>query len=60
MTVERWWRNERKTFQVTSVLGCATRLPLDVLRELRFKRMDAAYAEALAALTGRPTAIAAE
>jgi len=42
------------------VLGCATRLPLDVLSELRFKRMDAAYAEALAALTGRPTAIAAE
>jgi len=67
VTVERWWRDERKAFQVASALGCATRLPLDVLSELRlilrllrFKRMDAGYAEAIAALGGRPTAIAAE
>ena len=67
VTVERWWRDERKAFQVASALGCATRLPLDVLAELRlilrllrFKRMAAAYAEAVAALRGRPTAMAAE
>ena len=67
VTVERWWRNERKAFQVASALGGATRLPLDVLSELRlilrlmrFKRMDAAYAEAIASLSGRPSAIAAE
>ena len=67
ITVERWWRNERKAFQVASALGCATRLPLDVLSELRLilrlmrcKRMDAEYAASLAALSGRPTAIAAE
>ncbi len=66
-TVERWWRDERKAFQVASALGCATRLPLDVLAELRLilrllrlKRMAAEYAQAVAALHGRPTAIAAE
>jgi hypothetical protein len=67
VTVERWWRDERKAFQVASALGCGTRLPLDVLSELRlilrlmrFKRMDAAYCEAIAVLCGRPSAIAAE
>jgi hypothetical protein len=66
-TVERWWRDERKAFQVASALGCATRLPLDVLAELRlvlrlmrFKRMTADYADAIAALRGRPSAMAAE
>jgi len=33
--VERWWRDERKAFQIASVFGCATRLSLEVLRELR-------------------------
>src|ERR1700689_2866302 len=28
VTVERWWRDERKAFQVASALGCGTRLPL--------------------------------
>jgi hypothetical protein len=67
ITVERWWRDERKAFQLASALGCGTRLPLDVLSELRlilrlmrFKRMDTAYCEAIAVLGGRPSAIAAE
>ena len=34
--VERWWRNERKAFQLASVFGCGTRLSLEVLSELRF------------------------
>lgn len=33
--VEHWWRDERKAFQIASVFGRATRLPLEVLRELR-------------------------
>ena len=66
-TVERWWRDERKAFQVASALGCATRLPLDVLSELRLilrllrmKRMAAQYGDAIEALGSRPAAIAAE
>jgi hypothetical protein len=67
VTVERWWRDERKAFQIASALGCGARLPLEVLRELRlilrllrFKRMEVEYCEALAALRDRPLAIAAE
>jgi hypothetical protein len=66
-TVERWWCDERKAFQIASALGGGTRLSLEVLRELRlilrvmrFKRMEAAYFEALAALGNPPTAMAAE
>jgi hypothetical protein len=33
--IERWWRNERKAFQIASVFGCGTRLSLEVLSELR-------------------------
>jgi hypothetical protein len=65
--LERWWRDERKAFQIASALGGGTRLSLEVLRELRlilrltrFKRMEAEYFEALAALRHPPTAIAAE
>ena len=67
--VERWWRDERKAFQIASAFGRGTRLSLDVLSELRlvlrlmrFKHMEADYAAALAALCGAPatTAIAAE
>ena len=54
--VERWWRDERKAFQIASVFGRATRLPLEVLRELRLilrwmrrKRMHAGYETILAA-----------
>lgn len=67
ITVERWWRDERKAFQIASALGGGSRLSLEVLRELRlvlrlmrFKRMEAAYSETLAALGNPPTAIAAE
>lgn len=65
--VERWWRDERKAFQIASALGCANRLSLEVLRELRlmlrllrFKRMAADYEAALAALCGAPIEMAAE
>jgi hypothetical protein len=56
-SVERWWRDERRAFQIASAFGCATRLSLEVLRELRlilrlmrFKQMEAEYKSALAAL----------
>ena len=64
---ERWWRDERKAFQIANALGCASRLSLEVLRELRlilrllrFKRMAAEYQAALAALCETPIAVAAE
>jgi hypothetical protein len=66
-TIERWWRDERKAFQIASALGGGTRLSLEILRELRlvlrlmrFKRMEAAYLETIAALYNPPAAIAAE
>jgi hypothetical protein len=66
-TVERWWRDERKAFQIACVLGGGTRLSLEVLRDMRlvlrlmrFKRMETAYFEALATLCNPPTAMAAE
>src|SRR5580704_18782468 len=66
-TVERWWRDERKAFQMASALGGGSRLSLEVLRELRlvlrvmrFKRMEAVYLETIAALCNPPAAIAAE
>jgi hypothetical protein len=66
-TVERWWREERKAFQIASAFGCATRLSLDILSELRlilrllrFKRMAASYEAAIAALCSEPLATAAE
>jgi hypothetical protein len=65
--VERWWRDERKAFQIASALGSATRLSLEVLSELRlilrlarFKRMEAQYAVILAALCEVSIATAAE
>ncbi len=65
--VERWWRDERKAFQIASAFGCATRLSLEVLRELRLilrlmrrKRMEAEYGGVLAALCDMPIATAAE
>jgi hypothetical protein len=66
-TVERWWRDERKAFQIASALGGGTRLSLEVLRELRlvlrlmrFRRMEGEYFETIAALCNPPTAMAAE
>ncbi len=65
--VERWWRSERKAFQIASALGCSSRLSLEVLRELRlilrlmrFKRMHAQLGAILAALCDEPVAMAAE
>jgi hypothetical protein len=66
-TVDCWWRDERKAFQIASALGGGNRLSLEVLRELRLvlrlmrlKRMTAEYHEIIGALCDRPRAIAAE
>ena len=66
-TVERWWRDERKAFQIASALGGGSRLSLEILRELRlilrlmrFKRMAAEFHEIVGALCDRPRALAAE
>jgi hypothetical protein len=55
--VERWWRDERKAFQIASVFGRGTRLSLEVLNELRLilrwmrrKRMHGEYETIRAAL----------
>jgi hypothetical protein len=64
---ERWWRDERKAFQVASALGYGNRLSLEVLRELRlvlrllrFKRMRAEFGAIVAALCDETIALAAE
>ncbi len=66
-TVERWWRDERKAFQIASAFSCATRLSLEVLGELRlmlrlmrFKRMHGEFGEIVATLCGALIAAAAE
>jgi len=65
--VERWWRDERRAFQIASAFGGAPRLSLEILRELRlilrlarFKRREAEYRSALAALCEVPIAAAVE
>ncbi len=66
--VERWWRDERKAFQIASAFGGGTRLSLDVLSEFASAAADALQTHGggletgLAALCGRSetTAIAAE
>ncbi len=67
ITAERWWRDERKAFQIACVFGCAPRLSLEVLRELRLilrwmrlQRMGAQYGAILEALCEAPPARAAE
>jgi hypothetical protein len=67
MLVERWWRDERKAFQIACAFGSAPRLSLEVLRELRlilrlarFKRLGGEYRDAIAALCEVPIAAAAE
>jgi hypothetical protein len=64
---ERWWRDERKAFQVASALGYGNRLSLEVLREIRvilrltrFKGMQAEFGAITAALCDEITALAAE
>jgi hypothetical protein len=66
--VERWWREERKAFQIASTLGGGNRLSLEVLAELRlilrimrFKRMQAEFFQIVAEICGdEPIAEAAE
>jgi hypothetical protein len=65
--VERWWRDERKAFQIASALGCGTRLSLEILSELRLilrlmrlRRLYSEYEATLAALNFVPRANAAE
>jgi hypothetical protein len=65
--VERWWRDERRAFFIASALGRGTRLPIEVLQELRlilrvmrFKRMQADFPAIVAALCDGPSAMAAE
>jgi hypothetical protein len=65
--VERWWRDERRAFFIASALGRGTRLPIEVLQELRlilrvmrFKRMQADFPAIAAALCDGPSAMAAE
>ena len=65
--VERWWRDERKAFQIASALGYGNRLSLEVLCELRlmlrlmrYKNMRAAFGAIVAALDDETMAEAAE
>ena len=65
--VDRWWRDERKAFQIASALGCATRLSLEALGELRlilrlmrWKKMHGEFREIVAMLCAAPIAAAAE
>ena len=65
--VERWWRDERRAFQIASAFGCGSRLSLEVLRELRlilrlmrFKRMEAEFSVVLTALCEMPAELVAE
>jgi hypothetical protein len=65
--VERCWRDERKAFQIANALGCATRLSLEVLGELRlilrlmrWKKMHREFREIVAMLCEAPITAAAE
>jgi len=67
MRTERWWREERRAFQIASALGAGSRLSLEVLSEarlvlrvMRFKRMHAEFSTIIAALRGDLIAEAAE
>jgi hypothetical protein len=64
---ERWWRDERKAFQIASALGYGNRLSLEVLRELRlilrllrFKKMQTEYGPIVGAVSHEASAWAAE
>jgi hypothetical protein len=67
VTVERWWREERKALQIASLFGHGNRLSLETLRELllvlrllRYARKHAEFPVMVAALLDQPAAIAAE
>ena len=64
---ERWWRDERKAFQIASALGCGNRHSLEILRELRlilrlmrYKGMRTEFGAIVAAVCGEATLLAAE
>jgi hypothetical protein len=64
---ERWWREERRAFQIASAFGYGNRLSLELLREmrlvlrlLRFKGMQAEFGAIIAAFCDAPLAEAAE
>jgi hypothetical protein len=65
--VERWWREERRTFALASALGYGSRLPLETLRELRLilrllrrKRLAAEFGAIAAAICEEEIVVAAE
>ena len=65
--VERWWRDERKAFQIASALGRGNRLSLNVLCELRlalrfmrFRWMQAEFSWIVTELCSEQAAEAAE
>jgi hypothetical protein len=67
VVTERWWRNERRAFQLASALGYGSRHSLDVLGELRLilrlmriKRMEAAFGALAAAIRETQMPLAAE
>lgn len=67
VTVERWWREERKALQIASLFGHGNRLPLETLRELRvilrlmrYRRKQTEFSAIVAALLDQPAAMAAE
>jgi len=67
ITIDRWWRDERRAFAIASVFGRGSRLSLEILSELRlilrwmrFRRLDAEYKAARAALCDAPLLAAAE
>jgi hypothetical protein len=66
VTIERWRWDEQRAFAIASAFGRGSRLSLQVLDEirlllrwLRFKRLRAEYAAALAALRGDAPALEA-
>jgi hypothetical protein len=65
--VERWWRDERKAFQIASALGRGSRMSVETVRELRLilrlmraKGMQAEFYSLIAAVRGEATLLAAE
>jgi hypothetical protein len=67
VAIARWRRDEQRAFAIASAFGRGSRLPLAVLDELRlllrwlrFKRLHAHYATALAMLNNTPMLEAAE
>jgi hypothetical protein len=64
---DRWWRDERKAFQIACVLGSGSRLSLEILSELRlilrfmrFMHMETQFGAAVATLCDQPFVMAAE